>query len=224
MTLYSLASRALPADALCGIDASEGTSVDRIARAIEASGYGSAAAHRTAILRALGEHLCVQYTDARKVLQWLATLDRRLAVWGACACAHTALRYVPAGEHRPLRAFETTERWLAGAATIEEVRVARERAKAAAAVASAASAYAAYAAATAAAVAAYAADSASVAAYAAAYAAAAYTANARAPAWDADAADAAADAAGTTARAAELSRLVGVIADALPGIPPEPIQ
>ena len=210
MNLYTFASHALPADALCGIDASEGTSVDRIARAIEASGYGSAAAHRTAILRALGEHLCVQYTDARKVLQWLATLDRRLAVWGACACAHTALRYVPAGEHRPLRAFETTERWLAGAATIEEVRVARERAKAAAAVASAASAYAA--------------DSASVAAYAAYAAASATDASAAYAVRAADAAADAAYAAGTTARAAELSRLVGVIADALPGIPPEPIQ
>ena len=207
-SLYALAEHALPAAALCGLDESEGTSVDRIARALEASGCGSAAAHRTAILRALGEHLRAQYTDARNALQWLATIDRRLAKWGACACAREALRYVPAGEERPLRAIETTERWLAGQATLDDVQLARDAAYEALRAADAATTYAATA--NAAVYAAVAAAAASAYASASAYAAAAY-AGWGTPKW-------------TTAYAAEIARLVGVIADALPGIPPEPIQ
>ena len=66
MTLYALTSHALPADALCGLDeySPDCASIDRIARALEASGCGSAAAHRTAILRALGAHLRATYADA----------------------------------------------------------------------------------------------------------------------------------------------------------------
>ena len=227
-TLHSLATRALPADALCGLDESEGTSVDRIARAVEASGYGEATAHRTAILRAIGEHLRAQYTDAREALRYLAGLDRRLAVWGACVCAREALRFVPEGEERPLLAIETTERWIAGQATLDDVQRAWAGARAAwrGSAADAAASSSAYATVRAAAVAAtdYArADAADAAAYAraaayatadaAAYAAACATATAArrsAAAWKA-------------ARNAELRRLVGVIADALPGLPPEVI-
>ena len=181
VTLYALTSHALPADALCGLDESECGSVDKIARAIEASGYGEATAHRAAILRAIGEHLRA-YTDACEALRWLTTIDRRLAVWGACVCAREALRFVAEGEERPLRAVETAERWLAGLATIEEAR-------AASAAAYAASAAAANSAATAAA------NSAERAGY--------YGVG-----WPA-------------IRTAELTRLVGVVADALPGLPPE---
>ena len=39
----------------------------------------------------------------------------------ACACARTALRCVPAGEDRPLRAIETAERFARGEATAEEM-------------------------------------------------------------------------------------------------------
>ncbi len=201
MKLHSLATRALPSDVLCGLDESECASVDRIARAIEASGYGSAATHRTAILRAIGDHMRT-YDDAREALRWLASLDHRLATWGACACAREALRFVQAGEERPLLAIETTERWIAGLATLDDVQRAQDGAWKAwrgCAAYYAAYAYAAYAAYAAAAYAAYA---------AAAYAAYAYAANARAPAWDA-------------ARIAELTRLVGVVADALPGLPEE---
>ena len=89
-------------------------------------------------------------------------IDRKVLVRIACDCARTALRFVPEGEDRPRLAIETTERWLSGEATIEEVRSARQ-----AAYAAYASAYAAYAADAAA----YAADAyAAAAAAAAAYA------------------------------------------------------
>ncbi len=107
---------------------------------------------------------------------WLAAklqVDRKLIVKAACLCARTALKYVRPGEDRPLKCIETTERWVRGEATIEEVREARRAAvDAAYAAAYAASAAAAYAAA--------AADAASAAAAsAAAYAAAAAAASAR---------------------------------------------
>ena len=97
--------------------------------------------------------------------------DRRLLVTIAYHIARKVLHLVPAGEDRPRIAIETTERWVRGEATIEEVRAARQDAWDA-------YAYAATAAAEAAAYAAYAA--AAYAAYAAAdayaYAAAAYAA------------------------------------------------
>ena len=122
----------------------------------------------------------------RRWLTWLAGammcrghLRREVIVLRACACARTALRYVPAGEERPLHAIETVERWARGEATLDEVRAARRAAYDAAyaaaasadADAAAASAAAAYAAAAASADADAAAASAA-AAYAAAYAAA----------------------------------------------------
>jgi hypothetical protein len=117
---------------------------------------------------------------------------RKQLVLAACACAETALKYVPAGEERPRKAIETARAWTRGEATIEEVRAAANAANAAYAAAYAANAAnaaanAAYAAAYAAnaANAAYAANAAANAAYAAAYAAyaaayAAYAANAAA--------------------------------------------
>lgn len=206
MTLYEIATRALPAEALCGIDERDCVSADRIARAVEASGYGSAAAHRTAILRAIGEHLRA-YDDAGEALRWLARLDQRLATWGACACAREVLRYVRDGEERPLRAIETTERWIAGQTTLDDVQLARTVAWRACRDSSSADA-AAYVSA------AYAASDTTTYSFGAAavYAAngAAYAVNDRrsAPAWAA-------------AHTAELRRLVAVIADALPGLPEE---
>ena len=50
--------------------------------------------------------------------------DRKTLVRIACACARTALRFVPEGEERPRLSIETTERWLVGDAAIEEVRTA----------------------------------------------------------------------------------------------------
>ena len=101
---------------------------------------------------------------------WLAGelgVDRRLLVLAACDCARTALKHVPKGEDRPLKAIEVAEAWTRGEANLDQVRAA---ARAAANAANAASA------------AAYAAASAASAAYAAAYtaatSAAAYAANA----------------------------------------------
>lgn len=120
---------------------------------------------------------------------WLATragVDRRRVALAACACARTALKYVPEGEKRPLHAIELTERWGRGEpeVTLEQVRQAARGARAAdyaaaeAADAAAEAAYAAYAAAADYA-AAYAADAAADAAYAAAAAYAAYAADTR---------------------------------------------
>jgi hypothetical protein len=102
---------------------------------------------------------------------------RRKLTLAACECARLALKYVAAGELRPLRAIETAEQWARGEAgvTIDDVRDAADTA----ARASARAAYAtADASATAAAAAAAAADTTddSAAAAGAAAAAAAYAA------------------------------------------------
>jgi len=102
----------------------------------------------------------VMRTDgANDALRELTMWDLRFGAWCACAVAREALRCVPKGEQRPLRAIETAEAWVAGRAGPDDVR----RAAAAAAAADAAAAAAA---------AAYAAAAAAAAAYAAAYAAA----------------------------------------------------
>ena len=101
---------------------------------------------------------------------------RKQIVLAACACAATALKYVPKGEERPKKAIQTARAWAKGKATIEEVWAATHaaHADAHAAHAAAAAAYAAYAAAHAAhAAAAAAADDAAAAADAADAAAAA---------------------------------------------------
>jgi len=116
-------------------------------------------------------------------LLWIAgrlDVDRKLLVLAACACARTALRFVPRGEDRPRIAIETAEAWVRGEATIEQVRNAALAALAAADAAAHAAYAAAYAAADAAANAASrAAYAATDAAHAAAYAAtdAAYAAH-----------------------------------------------
>jgi hypothetical protein len=111
-------------------------------------------------------------------LLWLAVryCDRKVVVMAACACARTALQYVPAGEERPRKAIETAEAWCRGEATAQQVRAAATATGAAYAYAAAAAAYTATATATA--------DAAAAAAYAyaAAAAAAAYTATADAAA------------------------------------------
>ena len=83
----------------------------------------------------------------------------KLIVKVACQCTRLSISYVKQGELRPLKAIETTERWIEDKATIEEVKLAADAAYSANAADSAS--YAAY----------YAAYS---AAYSAASAAAAY--------------------------------------------------
>ena len=96
--------------------------------------------------------------------------SRRPLVMAACGCARLALRKVPAGELRPLKAIETAEAWAIGAegVTVEGVRSAASAAYAAADAAAYAADAAAYAAS-----AASAADAAASAAHAAASAASA---------------------------------------------------
>lgn len=64
--------------------------------------------------------------------------DPKLVVQATCLCAREALQYVPAGEHRPLRAIETAEAWCRGEATSEEIQKAARAAYAAEAAAEAA--------------------------------------------------------------------------------------
>ena len=54
--------------------------------------------------------------------------DRKAVVLAACACARTALKYIPEGEERPRLAIETAEAWTRGEATIEQVRAAADAA------------------------------------------------------------------------------------------------
>ena len=148
-------------------------------------------------LRACGD--AVEYADGFKSMQdvwgncergdwmlWLlgeqagkpGTKSRKKLVLTACKCARLALKYVPKGEKRPLKAIQAAEKYAKG---IGNVSLQDVRAAVAAAVAVAvADADAAYAAAAAAA-AAYAADAAYAAADAA-YAAADAAAAARADA------------------------------------------
>ena len=173
---------------------------------------------------------------------WLAAhvgVDLRLIVRVGCACARTALPFVPADEPAPRIAIETAERWTRGEATREEVRAAgyaagacnADYAEAAAAAADAAAlaakaAHAAKGATPAAAAAAAAADAAALAAkaahaakgaiYAAVADRAAYAA-AKAAAADADrAAYGAYDAVHAAALAAALREMAALVRQIIP--------
>jgi len=70
---------------------------------------------------------------------WLAAeagIDRKLLVSASCLVARQALKHVPAGETRPLKAIETAEAWTRGGATLEEVNAAASASAAANAAAS----------------------------------------------------------------------------------------
>ena len=56
---------------------------------------------------------------------------RKQLVLAACACAETALKYVPEGELRPKKAIEMARKWARGKATIQQVREAAGAAEAA---------------------------------------------------------------------------------------------
>ena len=137
----------------------------------------------------------------------------RLAI---CACARTALKYVPAGEDRPRLAIETAERYARGEATDAELAAAWEAAREAAwAAAGAAAVEAAWAAAWTTAGAAATENAAVAAARAAAWAAATENAAsatawaaARAAAWAAADVERAAGAAASAAANREMCILV----------------
>ena len=52
------------------------------------------------------------------------TTARKRLVLAVCDCARPALKFVKKGELRPLKLIETTEAWVCGKATIEQVRAA----------------------------------------------------------------------------------------------------
>ena len=85
---------------------------------------------------------------------WFAgrqSIDRKILVLIAAACARTSLKFVPPGEDRPRLAIETAEAWARGEITMEQVQnAAYAAARAAYAAAAADAASAAYAAADAA--------------------------------------------------------------------------
>jgi hypothetical protein len=149
-------------------------------------------------------------------LLWIAdklNVGRKLLVLAACACARTALKYVPAGEERPRLAIEAAERWadnpteknkVAAAAAWAAARAAGDAGAAAAARAAAGAAAAARAAAWTAGDAGAAAAARAAAGAAAAWAAAA----ARAAAWTAGDAGAAAGAAAWAAAHKDMAKIV----------------
>ena len=61
---------------------------------------------------------------AESALSQITEWSQRIGVWCACAVAREALRYVPEGDQRPLRAIEMAELWAVGKATINEVKAA----------------------------------------------------------------------------------------------------
>jgi hypothetical protein len=59
------------------------------------------------------------------LLHWIAkekSTPHKQIVYAACQCARLALPYCTDKQQRPLKAIETTEKWIRGAATIEEVK------------------------------------------------------------------------------------------------------
>jgi hypothetical protein len=93
-------------------------------------------------LRVIADYVRSTFTDAAEALKWLIAQNHRLGVWCACACARETLKYVPKGEDRPRIAIETTEDWVRGKATKNQVKIASD-ASSAYAASSASSAYAA---------------------------------------------------------------------------------
>ena len=78
--------------------------------------------------------LAAAWKDCKRAdwMLWLAGMlchtvpQRKQLTLAACACARTALKYVPWGENRPLAAIRTAERWARGThgVTPEDVRAA----------------------------------------------------------------------------------------------------
>jgi len=77
------------------------------------------------------EELWRDCQDGALMLRLAVTVevDRHAVVKAACACARTALQYVPAGEERPRRAIERAEAWARGEETLETVRAAADAAR-----------------------------------------------------------------------------------------------
>lgn len=68
------------------------------------------------------------------LLDWIAkegNTNRKLIVYAACQCARLALPYCTDQQQRPLKAIETTEKWIRGEATLKEVKQAGDAVRAA---------------------------------------------------------------------------------------------
>ncbi len=102
-------------------------SLDQIAVELEATGSGSAFAIRTNALRTLGVRISRDYENAAKALGWIAARDARLGVWGSCVCAREALRFVPMEDPSLLRAVELTEASLVDAGKAKSASKARRQ-------------------------------------------------------------------------------------------------
>lgn len=64
----------------------------------------------------------MHFKEARSAMKSLTSYDRRIGVWCACQAARKALPFLRNGEPRPLQAIETTESWLRGKATVDQVQ------------------------------------------------------------------------------------------------------
>ncbi len=84
-------------------------SIDDISLELEIMGAGSAIEIRTRALRDLATKMRSSFSAGDDAVRWLATMDHDLAVWCACVCVREALSLVPAGELRPLAAIQTIE-------------------------------------------------------------------------------------------------------------------
>ena len=66
--------------------------------------------------------------SAKDVLLALVQWDHKLAVWCACACVETTLKYMPEGEDRPGCVVRTGREWVLGRASDGDLRKAADNA------------------------------------------------------------------------------------------------
>ncbi len=97
-------------------------SLDQIAIELELMRSGESIALRTNALHALSKRVLLEYSAANEALEWIASRDFDIGVWGACVCARQALRFVPESETLPLRLIETAEQYLLGFMPLKEAR------------------------------------------------------------------------------------------------------
>lgn len=123
-TIYSIAATVIPKQELREVPKEDRGTADGIALSIERSGGPSARGTRTKILRAISEQMLSMSED--RGLRWVGTLDPRISAWSSLVAAKEALRFTD--DKRTQRAVEVTERWLTGDATSQEVRNATTKA------------------------------------------------------------------------------------------------
>lgn len=123
-TIYAIAATVIPKQELREVPKEDRGTADGIALSIERSGGPSARGTRTKILRAISEQMLSMSED--RGLRWVGTLDPRISAWSSLVAAKEALRFTD--DKRTQRAVEVTERWLTGDATSQEVRNATTKA------------------------------------------------------------------------------------------------